>query len=153
MRAVSDNRHEAFAHGIAYVMCSRTTGFDSLAFLHAPLAAGCAGPPTFENIVLQRALAAGVLNGAGRPPAQARGAMEVGEGGEGSGSDSGDSSSGEDGGGEGAQAPRPKRQRRAPAQGPLPAAFQTGAMTLTERRGDTHARVQHVYARPPRDEI
>jgi hypothetical protein len=37
IKTVSDSRHESFAHGVAYVANSRTTGFGTLGFLHAPL--------------------------------------------------------------------------------------------------------------------
>jgi hypothetical protein len=150
VRSVSDSRHEAFAHGVSYVMQSRTTGFGTLGFLHAPLAEGEAGTPTFVNHVLQAALGPGVLCGEERPPAHARGAMEYdsgdGEGGEESSGEEG----GGDGGGDGAAetevvAPRRKRQRVVQDPNTLPATFQRGAMTLTERRTSTHAAVQHVF--------
>ena len=66
--------------------------------------------------------------------------------------DGSEDSDDEGGGGGEPQAPRPRRQRRVNPVGPLPAAFQRDAMTLTQRREDTHARVQHLYrgaAMPP----
>ena len=59
-----------------YVANSRTTGFATLGFLHAPLPEGDApgGRPTFTNCVLQRALAGGVLCWWARPVSARRSA-------------------------------------------------------------------------------
>jgi hypothetical protein len=74
VRAVFDSRHEAFSHGVAYVCASRTTGFNSLGFLHAV----CEGErPTFHNFVLQRALAPGVLRACARPLGIQRGPIAL----------------------------------------------------------------------------
>jgi hypothetical protein len=76
VKSVSDSRHESFAHGTAYVANSRTTGFATLGFLHAPLPEGDApgGRPTFTNCVLQHALAGGVLCWWARPVSARRSA-------------------------------------------------------------------------------
>jgi hypothetical protein len=144
LKAVCDSRHENFAHGTAYVANSRTTSYATLGFLHAPLPEHEAeGRPTFINHVLQRALAPGVLVGAARPPALHR---------MGDGLDMNDDSSAEeestDGEGSMAEADAPRARRvRAPAPASSAAVFQKGALSLTQRRTDTHERVKEHYAR------
>ena len=143
LKAVYDSRHESFSHGTAYVANSRTTTFATLGFLHAPLPEeDPGGRPTFVNYVLQRALAAGVLEGAARPQAHMRGAMDL------------DGEEGEDGSGEeevleeeeGAPAaPGAALPQRAPAPATRPARFQKTALTLTQRRIATHESVKHHY--------
>lgn len=65
-RVLLDTRKEVFAHGQAYVACSRVRNFACLAFLtEAAQAAGSTSSsgsrPTFQNWVLQRALHAGYI--------------------------------------------------------------------------------------------
>ena len=137
IKTLSDSRHESFAHGVAYVANSRTTGFGTLGFLHAPLPEN-APPgerPTFVNYVLQRALAGGVLVGAPRARAQDLGAADLG-----SGSEVDESAEEEE------MAPAPRAARaRAPQPASRPAAFQRDALTLTARRTETHGAVVHHY--------
>jgi hypothetical protein len=142
VRCVYDSRHEAFSHGTAYVANSRTTGFATLGFLHAapPEGGGVAGRPTFVNHVLQRALAPGVLVGAARARALTRGAGELDSAEE-------EESAGEEA--EGAEVAAPARapaRQRAPAPATRPAVFQKGALTLKERRTETHERVKGHYS-------
>jgi hypothetical protein len=135
IKCLADTRHEPFAHGVGYVMASRTTSSKTLGYLHAPLPEGEEGRGTFVNYVLQRALAPGVLAGGEARQRAAPGTMVEGE-------DVGsaeDSSSEED-----ARAPKRKRQRKVKV-GPQPAAFQKGAMKLQQRREDTYKRVKKEY--------
>jgi hypothetical protein len=115
-RVVMDTRHEPFAHGTAYVSCSRTREFAALGFLHAPVEDGRA--PTFVNVVLQRVLQAeGVLMAEGPP------ALRLGE--------SGASSD------EGAPAaPAQQRARRQRGE-PAPASKHKHALSLRARREAT----------------
>jgi len=141
VRCVYDSRHESFSHGTAYVATSRTTGFATLGFLYAPPleGGGAAGAPTFVNHVLQRALAPGVLVGAARARALERGAGELDSAEE-------EESAGEEA--EGAEVAAPARapaRQRAPAPATRPAVFQKGALSLKERRTETHERVKGHY--------
>ena len=115
-RVVMDTRHEPFAHGTAYVSCSRTREFAALGFLHAPAEDGSA--PTFVNVVLQRVLQAeGVLRAAGPPALRL---VEVDE--------SGASSD------EGAPAAPAQRRARRQKGEAAPASKQKHALSLRARR-------------------
>ena len=59
IKVCGDTRHENFSHGTGYVTNSRTRTFATLGFLHATPPPG--KPPTFVNVVLQRALTVGRL--------------------------------------------------------------------------------------------
>jgi hypothetical protein len=66
-RVLLDTRKEVFAHGQAYVACSRVRNFACLAFLTEPapasgsISSSAGSRPTFQNWVLQRALHAGYI--------------------------------------------------------------------------------------------
>jgi hypothetical protein len=148
VKCVYDSRHEAFSHGSAYVAASRTTCFAALGFLHAPLPEDDpGGRPTFVNFVLQRALAQGVLMGVGRPHAQMRGAVDL------DGECSEEGSGAEEVAEEEEVAPvapvvpaAPAAQPRAPMPATRPARFQKKtALSLTQRRTETHKSVEHYY--------
>jgi hypothetical protein len=140
LKCVYDSTNESFAHGTAYVACSRTTGFATLGFLHAPLPEDSppGARPHFVNYVLQRALAPGVLVGAPRPAAQQRGAMGM----ESDGEEEEEEEEEETGG---AAPARRVVGPRAPRPASRPAAFQRGARTLTERRAATYESVKGHY--------
>ena len=125
VRAVFDSRLEAFSHGVAYVCASRTTGFNSMGFLHAE----CEGPrPTFHNFVLQRALEPGVLRACGRPLGIQRGPIALG--------DEQVDEEEEEEEGEAAEVPAPRRVFAS-----APARKQKGGMSLMNRRTVMHTQV------------
>jgi hypothetical protein len=90
------------------------------------------------NYVLQRALAPGVLVGAPRPAAQQRGTMGM----ESDGEEEEEEEEEETGG---AAPARRVVGPRAPRPASRPAAFQSGARTLTERRAATYESVKGHY--------
>ena len=141
IKCVYDSRHESFSHGTAYVANSRTTGFATLGFLYAPLPEDSppGARPHFVNHVLQRALAPGVLAGAARARALERGAGEL---------DSAEEEESAEEEAEGAEVAAPARapaRQRMPAPATRAAVFQKGALTLKERRTETHERVKGHY--------
>ena len=145
MRAVYDSRHEGFSHGTSYVACSRTTTFTNLGFLHAPLD-GDNQRPAFVNIVIQKALGTGVLQGTRKTQAASVPGV-FGEEGEGDTEDEQEDLE------EGLEGPRDliggvtqpattQARQRLKAQG---ATLQPQALSLRERREATYNEVKARY--------